>query len=58
MATRIVLYRSDEGYSVMAPDLPGCWSQGVTEAEAIVNIKSAIREYLSVTGNISVSRVT
>ncbi len=45
---KIVLCRSDEGYSVSAPSLPDCWSQGNTEAEAIDNIKTAIREYLSV----------
>ena len=45
---KIVLCRSDEGYSVSAPSLPGCWSQGNTEAEAIDNIKIAIREYISV----------
>ena len=28
--------------------LPGCWSQGATEAEALENIKDAIREYLAV----------
>jgi predicted RNase H-like HicB family nuclease len=26
--------------------LPGCWSQGATEAEALENIKDAIRTYL------------
>lgn len=30
------------------PGLPGCWSQGSTEAEALLNIKEAIQEYLSV----------
>jgi predicted RNase H-like HicB family nuclease len=29
------------------PGLPGCWSQGQTEDEALVNIEDAIREYLS-----------
>jgi predicted RNase H-like HicB family nuclease len=48
MKYRIALHRSDEGYSVSVPGLPGCWSQGATEEEAIDNIKSAIREYLSV----------
>ena len=45
---KIVLCRSDEGYSVSVPSLPGCWSQGNTEAEAIDNIKTAVQEYLSV----------
>lgn len=46
MRYRIALYQSDDGYSVSVPGLPGCWSQGATEAEAIENIKDAIREYL------------
>lgn len=40
------LVKTEEGYSVSAPGLPGCWSQGATEAEALENIRSAIREYL------------
>ena len=45
---KIALHQSDEGYSVSVPDLPGCWSQGSTEAEALANIESAIRAYFSV----------
>jgi len=48
MKYRIALHSSDEGYSVSVPGLPGCWSQGNTEDEAIDNIKTAIREYLFV----------
>ena len=48
MKYKIALHKSDEGYSVSAPGLPGCWSQGATEAEALDNIKDAIREYLAV----------
>ena len=29
------------------PALPGCWSQGATEEEAMENIRDAIREYLA-----------
>ena len=47
MKYKIVLQKSDEGYSVSCPGLPGCWSQGATEEEAIDNIKDAIREYLA-----------
>ncbi|CAN5193030.1 type II toxin-antitoxin system HicB family antitoxin [soil metagenome] len=48
MKYKIALQRSEEGYSVSVPGLPGCWSQGSTEAEALANIREAIREYLSV----------
>ena len=48
MRYRIALHQSEEGYSVSVPGLPGCWSQGATEAEALENIKDAIREYFAV----------
>ena len=48
MKYRIALHKSEEGYSVSVPGLPGCWSQGITEQEALENIRDAIREYLSV----------
>ena len=47
MKYRIALLRSEEGYSVSVPGLPGCWSQGATEQEAMQNIRVAIREYLA-----------
>jgi len=43
---KVVLRRSEEGLSVSCPGLPGCWSQGKTEEEALANIRDAIREYL------------
>ena len=48
MKYKIALHHSDEGYSVSAPGLPGCWSQGATEQEALANIEAAIQEYLCV----------
>lgn len=48
MRYRIALHESEDGFSVSVPGLPGCWSQGSTEAEAIENIKDALREYLEV----------
>jgi predicted RNase H-like HicB family nuclease len=48
MRYRIALPESNEGFSVSVPGVPGCWSQGATEAEALENIKDAIREYLAV----------
>jgi len=47
MKYKIRLHKTDEGYSVSVPGLPGCWSEGDTEAEALVNIQDAIREYLA-----------
>jgi predicted RNase H-like HicB family nuclease len=47
MKYRIALHKSDEGYSVSVPGLPGCWSQGSTEKEALDNVKDAIQEYLA-----------
>jgi predicted RNase H-like HicB family nuclease len=47
MKYKIALYKSDEGYSVSCPGLPGCWSQGATEEEALDNIRDAIKEYLA-----------
>jgi len=46
MNYKVVINESEEGFSVSCPGLPGCWSQGETEAEALVNIQDAIREYL------------
>ena len=45
MKSRIALYKSEEGYAVSVPGLPGCWSQDETKPEAVQNIKDAIREY-------------
>lgn len=46
MKYKVVITRSEEGISVSVPGLPGCWSQGEREDDALDNIKSAIREYL------------
>jgi predicted RNase H-like HicB family nuclease len=43
----VSLKKTDEGYSVWVPGLPGCWSQGSTEEEALDNVRDAIQEYLS-----------
>lgn len=48
MVYKTALRKSEEGFSVSVPGLPGCWSQGATEEEALANIKEAIREYLKV----------
>jgi predicted RNase H-like HicB family nuclease len=47
MKYKIAIHRTDEGISVSVPALPGCWSEGNTEDEALANIQDAIREYLA-----------
>jgi predicted RNase H-like HicB family nuclease len=47
MTYKVSLHRSEEGVSVSVPALPGCWSEGKDEAEALENIRDAIREYLA-----------
>ena len=42
------LKKSEEGYAVWCPSLPGCASQGDTREEAIANIQDAIKSYLEV----------
>lgn len=47
MNYKALLHESEEGFSVSCPGLPGCWSQGATEEEALQNIHDAIAEYLA-----------
>lgn len=47
MKYKVALKHTDEGVAVWVPGLPGCWSQGETEEEALVNIEDAIREYVA-----------
>jgi predicted RNase H-like HicB family nuclease len=47
MKYKIALQQTEEGYSVSVPGLPGCWSQGTTEEEALANIQNAIVEYVA-----------
>lgn len=42
----VVVHRSEYGYDVHCPLLPGCHSQGDTTEEALENIKDAIVVYL------------
>lgn len=51
MTYQVLLRRSEEGFSVSCPSLPGCWSQGGTEAEALDNIRDAIQGYLEQFGD-------
>lgn len=47
MNYKIAIHRTEEGISVSVPALPGCWSEGDTEEEAVANIRDAIRDYLA-----------
>ncbi|MEE4358762.1 MAG: type II toxin-antitoxin system HicB family antitoxin [Desulfococcaceae bacterium] len=42
MKFKIQIMKSDEGFAVSCPSLPGCHSQGENEHEALENIKEAI----------------
>ncbi len=53
MKYKVALRKTDEGYSASCPGLPGCWSQGVTEDEALDNIAEAIAEYIAVAAELA-----
>lgn len=46
MKYSVIIRKSEYGYDVHVPALPGCHSQGDTERGAIENIKDAIRTYI------------
>ena len=46
MNYEVSIIKSEEGYSIACPELPGCWSQGETKKEAMKIIEDAISEYL------------
>jgi predicted RNase H-like HicB family nuclease len=48
MRYKVALHRTEEGISVSVPALPGCWSEGNTDEEALENIQDAIREFVAV----------
>lgn len=47
MKYKVALHRTDEGVSVSVPALPGCWSEGETEEEALGNIRDANLDFLA-----------
>lgn len=48
MKFKVALRSSEEGFSVSVPGLPGCWSQGATEQEALASIRDAVKDYLAI----------
>lgn len=48
MKYKVVLQNSEEGVAASVPGLPGCWSQGADDQDALDNIKIAVEEYLAV----------
>ncbi|MGV8149651.1 MAG: type II toxin-antitoxin system HicB family antitoxin [Alkaliphilus sp.] len=49
MKRQVVLTKGEDGFLIVeCPSLPGCYSQGKDEKEAINNIKEAIELYLEV----------
>jgi len=57
-AYRVSLQATEEGYAVWCPGLPGCWSQGATEEEALENIKDAIATYLAAVDELAEGQLT
>jgi predicted RNase H-like HicB family nuclease len=53
MKYKVNLKKTEEGYAVWVPGLPGCWSQGDTEQEALENITDAIQSYLATVDDLS-----
>ena len=43
---RVAIHRAKGCYFAQVIDLPGCFSRGATEVEALENARSAIRAYL------------
>lgn len=47
MRYQVKLNKTNLGYAIWCPALPGCWTLGATEEEALANIKDAIKDYLA-----------
>lgn len=58
MKYKVALRKTDEGFSVSCPGLPGCWSQGTTEQEALDNIADAINAYVAVSAELAATEDT
>jgi predicted RNase H-like HicB family nuclease len=58
MKCRVKLEKTEEGHAVWCPGLPGCWSRGVTEEEALENIRDAIATHLATAEALMQDKVT
>ena len=58
MKYKVNLEKTEEGYAIWCPGLPGCWSQGATEEEALENIKDAIETYLATAEELTKDKMT
>ncbi|MEM8875586.1 MAG: type II toxin-antitoxin system HicB family antitoxin [Planctomycetota bacterium] len=48
MTIKVVFVKSEEGYAVFVPSMPGCVTQGETMAEAKKNLLDAIKSLAEV----------
>jgi predicted RNase H-like HicB family nuclease len=55
---RIAIHRASCCYFARVIDLPGCFSRGAAEVEAVENARSAIRAYLWVAHALSEATAT
>lgn len=53
MEYKVNIKKTTEGFSIWVPGLPGCWSEGKTEKDALENIKDAIESYLQTVEELS-----
>jgi len=53
MEYKVVTKATEEGVSAWVPGLPGCWSEGTTEEEALSDIQEAVADYLAVADELS-----
>ena len=58
MKYKVSIKKTDEGYAVWVPGLPGCWSQGQMVQDALENIRDAIKTYLEVVDELTKNEAT
>ena len=55
---RIAVHRVGDGYLAHAPELPGCWSHGASEVEAVENARARIRGYMRIAPVLAATKPT